>query len=210
MITCEIEDNRHFAQITNIRIVQVADAMLFGETLEFPHELLAVNLVGSRIPFIGNAVAVISVFMGLAVNLAEADFPNLFPHFPFLVVVDARMGERVADLCVNVQTTIQSAELPHLEEDFFDAQLAGIFIVGELDCVVIVSHIVKAGDFQNEIPVLADDAVASFTAGQLQTMRTAELPQLIIADFLVRKIVVQQVENLLLCHFSFPLSVPTL
>ena len=210
MITCEIEDNRHFAQIANIGIVQVADAMLFGETLEFPHELLAVNLIGSRIPFIGNPVAVIGVFMGLAVNLTRADFPNLFPHFPFLVVVDARMGERVADLCVNVQTAIQSAELPHLEEDFFDAQLAGIFIVGELDCVVIVPHIVEAGDFQNEIPVLADDAVASFSACQFQTVRTAELPQIIIAHPLVHERAVEQVENFLLRHFSFPLSVSTL
>ena len=210
MITCEIEDNRHFAQITNIRIVQVADALISGETLEFPHELLAVNLVGSCIPFIGNPVAVINVFMGLTVNLAEADFPNLFPHFPFLVVVNARMGERVADLCVNVQTAIQSAELPHLEEDFFDAQLAGIFIVGELDCVVIISHMVEARDFQNEIPVLADDAVASFTAEHLQIMRTAELPQIIIAHPLVNERAVEQVENFLLRHFSFPLSVSTL
>ena len=207
MITCEIEDNRHFAQITHIGVVQVADALISGETLEFPHELLAVNLVGSRIPFIGNPVAIIGVFMGLAVNLTRADFPNLFPHFPFLVVVDARMGERVADLCVNVQTAIQSAELPHLEEDFFDAQLAGIFIVGELDCVVIVPHIVETGDFQNEIPVLADDAVASFTAGQLQTVRTAELPQIIIAHPLVHERAVEQVENFLLRQFSFPLSV---
>ena len=190
--------------------MQVADAVLSGETLEFPHELLAVNLVGSRIPVIGNPIAVIDVFMGLAENLTRTDFPNLFPHFPFLVVVDARMGERIADLCVNVQTTIQSAELPHLEEDFFDAQLAGIFIVGELDCVVIVTHIVKAGDFQNEIPVLADDAVASFTTGQLQTVRTAELPQFIIARSLVHEIAVEQVENFLLRHFSFPLSVSTL
>lgn len=210
MITCEIEDNRHFAQIANIGIVQVADALISGETLEFPHELLAVNLIGSRIPFIGNPVAVISVFMGLAVNLAGADFPNLFPHLPLFVVVDVRMGERKADLCVNVQTTIQSAELPHLEEDFFDAQLAGVLIVGELDCVVIVPHIVKAGDFQNEIPVLADDTVASFTATQIQIVRTAELPQIIIADLLVRKIAVEQVENFLLRHFSFPLSVSTL
>ena len=210
MITCEIEDNRHFAQITNIGSVQVADAVLSGETLEFPHELLAVNLISSRIPFIRNAVAVISVFMGLAVNLAGADFIGLFPHFPFLFVVDVRMGERVADLCVNVQTTIQSAELPHLEEDFFDAQLAGIFIVGELDCVVVVPHIVKAGDFQNEIPALADDAVAGFTAGQFQTVRTAELPQIIIAHPLVNERAVEQVENFLLRHFSFPLSVSTL
>ena len=210
MITCEIEDNRHFAQIANIRIVQVADAMLFGETLKFPHELLAVNLISSRIPFIGNPVAVIGVFMGLAVNLTRADFPNLFPHFPFLVVVDARMGKRVADLCVNVQTTIQSAELPHLEEDFFDAQLAGVFIVGELDCVVIISHMVEARDFQNKIPVLAGDAVASFTAEHLQVMRTAELPQFIVANLLVRKIADEQVENFLLRHFSFPLSVSTL
>ena len=210
MITCEIEDNRHFAQIANIGSVQVADAMLFGETLEFPHELLAVNLIGSRIPFVGNPVAVISVFMGLAENLAGADFVCLFPHFSFLFVVNVRMGERVADLCVNVQTTIQSAELPHLEEDFFDAKLAGIFIVGELDCVVIVPHIVKAGDFQNEIPVLADDAVASFTAGQFQTVRTAELPQIIIAHPLIHERAVEQVENFLLRHFSFPLSVSTL
>ena len=187
MITCEIEDNRHFAQIANIGIVQVADALISGETLEFPHELLAVNLVGSCIPFIGNPVAVIGVFMGLAVNLTRADFPNLFPHFPFLVVVDARMGERVANLCINVQTTIQSAEFPHLEKDFFNAQLAGIFIVSELDCVVVVPHIVEAGDFQNEIPVLAGDAVASFTAEHLQAMRTAELPQIIIANLLVYK-----------------------
>ena len=210
MITCEIEDNRHFAQIANIGSVQVADAVLSGETLEFPHELLAVNLIGSRIPFIGNPVAVISVFMGLAENLAGADFVCLFPHFSFLFVVNVRMGERVADLRVNVQTTIQSAELPHLEEDFFDAQLAGIFIVGELDCVVIVPHIVETGDFQNEIPVLADDAVASFTAGQFQTVRTAELPQIIIAHPLVNERAVEQVENFLLRHFSFPLSVSTL
>ena len=210
MITCEIEDNRHFAQIANIGSVQVADAVLSGETLEFPHELLAVNLISSRIPFIRNAVAVISVFMGLAVNLADADFIGLFPHFSFLFVVNVRMGERVADLRVNVQTTIQSAELPHLEEDFFDAQLAGIFIVGELDCVVIISHMVEAGDFQNEIPVLADDAVASFTAEHLQIMRTAKLPQIIIAHPLVHKRAIEQVENFLLCHFSFPLSVPTL
>ena len=78
MITCEIEDNRHFAQITNIRIVQVADAVLSGETLEFPHELLAVNLIGSRIPVIGNPIAVIDVFVGLAENLAGADFLGLF------------------------------------------------------------------------------------------------------------------------------------
>ena len=210
MITCEIEDNRHFAQITNIRIVQVADAVLSGETLEFPHELLAVNLVGSRIPVIGNPIAVISVFMGLAENLAGADFVCLFPHFSFLFVVNVRMRERKADLCVNVQTAIQSAELPHLEKDFFDAQLAGIFIVGELDCVVIVPHIVKAGDFQNEIPVLADDAVASFTATQIQVVRTAELPQIIIAHPLVHERAVEQVENFLLRHFSFPLSVSTL
>ena len=210
MITCEIEDNRHFAQITHIGVVQVADALISGETLEFSHELLAVNLVGSRIPSVRNAIAVISVFMGLAKNLTRADFPNLFPQFMSLVAVDVRMRERIADLCVNVQTTIQSAELPHLEEDFFDAQLAGIFIVGELDCVVIVPHIVKAGDFQNEIPVLADDAVASFTAEHLQVMRTAELPQIIIAHLLVRKIAVEQVENFLLRHFSFPLSVSTL
>ena len=79
MITCEIEDNRHFAQIANIGSVQVADAVLSGETLEFPHELFAVNLVGSRIPVIGNPIAVIDVFMGLAENLTRADFPNLFP-----------------------------------------------------------------------------------------------------------------------------------
>lgn len=210
MITCEIEDNRHFAQIADIRIVQVADAVLSGKTLEFPHELLAVNLIGSRIPVIGNPIALIGVFMGLAVNLTGADFPNLFPHFLFLVVVDARMGERVADLRVNVQTAIQSAELPHLEEDFFDAQLAGIFIVGELDCVVIVPHIVKARDFQNEIPVLADNAVAGFTATQIQVVRTAELPQIIIANLLVNERAVEQVENFLLRHFSFPLSVSTL
>ena len=35
MITCEIEDNRHFAQIANIGSVQVADALISGETLEF-------------------------------------------------------------------------------------------------------------------------------------------------------------------------------
>ena len=210
MITCEIEDNRHFAQITNIGSVQVADAVLSGETLEFPHELFAVNLIGSRIPSVRNAVAVIGVFVGLAENLAGADFFGLFPHFLFLVVVDVRMGERVADLCVNVQTTIQSAKLPHLEEDFFNAQLAGIFIVGELDCIVVVPHIVKAGDFQNEIPVLTDDAVASFTTTQIQVVRTAELPQFIIADPLVNEIAVEQVENLLLCHFSLPLSVSTL
>lgn len=210
MITCEIEDNRHFAQIANIGSVQVADTVLSGETLEFPHELLAVNLIGSRIPFIGNPVAVISVFMGLAENLTGADFVCLFPHFSFLFVVNVRMRERIADLCVNVQTTIQSAELPHLEEDFFDAQLAGIFIVGELDCVVVIPHIVKAGDFQNEIPVLADDAVASFSACQFQTVRTAELPQIIIAHPLVNERAVEQVENFLLRHFSFPLSVSTL
>ena len=190
--------------------MQVADAVLSGETLEFPHELLAVNLIGSRIPVMRNAVAVIGVFMGLAENFAGADSFSLFPHFLFLVVVDARMGERVADLCVNVQTTIQSAELPHLEEDFFDAQLAGIFIVGELDCVVVVPHIVKAGDFQNKIPVLAGDAVASFTAEHLQAMRTAELPQIIIAHPLINERAVEQVENFLLRHFSFPLSVSTL
>ena len=78
MITCEIEDNRHFSQIANIGIVQVADAALSGETLELPHELLAVNLIGSRIPFIGNPVAVIDVFVGLAENLAGADFLGLF------------------------------------------------------------------------------------------------------------------------------------
>ena len=210
MITCEIEDNRHFAQIANIGTVQVADAVLSGETLELPHELLAVNLIGSRIPVIGNPIAIIGVLVGFAESLAGTDFFSLFPHFPFLIVVDVRMGERVADLCVNVQTAIQSAELPHLEEDFFDAQLAGIFIVGELDCVVIVTHIVETGDFQNEIPVLADDAVASFTAGQFQIMRTAELPQIIIAHPLVNERAVEQVENFLLRHFSFPLSVPTL
>ena len=210
MITCEIEDNRHFAQIANIGIVQVADAALSGETLKLPHELLAINLIGSRIPVIGNPRAIIGVFVGLVENLAGADFFSLFPHFLFLVVVDVRMGERVADLCINVQTTIQSAKLPHLEKDFFNAQLAGIFIVGELDCIVIVPHIVKAGDFQNEIPVLADDAVASFTAGQLQTARTAELPQIVIANLLIYERAVEQVENFLLCHFSFPLSVSTL
>ena len=210
MITCEIEDNRHFAQIANIGAVQVADAIISGETLELPHELLAVNLIGSRIPVIGNPVSVIGVFMGLAENFAGADFFSLFSHFLFLVVVDVRMGERVADLCVNVQTTIQSAKLPHLEEDFFNTQLAGIFIVVELDCVVIVLHIVKAGDFQNKIPVLADDTVASFTATQIQVVRTAELPQFIITDPLVNEIAVEQVENLLLCHFLFPLSVSTL
>ena len=210
MITCEIEDNRHFAQIANIGTVQVADAVLSGETLELPHELLAVNLIGSRIPVIGNPVSVIGVFMGLAENFAGADFFSLFPHFSFLVVVNVRMGERVADLRVNVQTAIQSAELPHLEEDFFDAQLAGIFIVGELDCIVIVLHIIKAGDFQNEIPVLADDAVAGLTSRQLQVVRTAELPQFIITDPLVTEVTVEQVENFLLRHFSLPLSVSTL
>ena len=210
MITCEIKDNRHFTQIANIGSVQVADALISGETLELPHELLAINLIGSRIPVIGNPIAVISVFVGLAENLAGADFFSLFLHFLFLVVVDVRMGERVADLCVNVQTTIQSAKLPHLEEDFFDAQLASIFIVGELDCVVIVLHIVKAGDFQNEIPVLANNAVASFAAEHLQIVRTAELPQFIIAGLLVNEIAVEQVENLLLRHFSLPLSVSTL
>ena len=210
MITGEIKDNRHFAQIANIGVVQVADAVLSGKTLELSHELLAINLIGSRIPVIGNPRAIIGVFVGLAENLAGADFFGLFPHFLFLVVVDVRMGERVADLCVNVQTTIQSAKLPHLEEDFFNAQFAGIFIVGELDCVVIVPHIVKAGDFQNEIPALADDAVASFTAEHLQVMRTAELPQIIIANLLVNERAVEQVENFLLRHFSFPLSVSTL
>ena len=210
MITCEIEDNRHFSQIANIGIVQVADALISGETLEWPHELLAVNLRGSRIPGIGKPITGIGVFMGLTENLAGADLFSLFADFSFLVVVDVRMRERVADLRVNVQTTIQSAELPHLEEDFFDAQLAGIFIVSELDCVVIISHMVEAGDFQNEIPVLADDAVASFTAGQLQTVRTAELPQIIIAHSLVNERAVEQVENFLLRHFSFPLSVSTL
>lgn len=210
MITCEIEDNRHFAQITNIGIVQIADALISGETLEFPHELLAVNLIGSRIPVIGNPIAIINMLVRFDENLTGADFSSLFPHFLFLVVVDARMGERVADLCVNVQTTIQSAETPHFEKDFFDAQLAGVFIVGELDCVVIVPHIVKAGDFQNEIPALADDAVASFTACQFQIVRTAELPQFVIANLLVRKIAIEQVENFLLRHFSFPLSVSTL
>ena len=210
MITCEIEDNRHFAQIANIGAVQVADTIISGETLELPHELLAVNLIGSRIPVIGNPVSIIGVFMGLAENFAGADFFSLFPHFSFLVAVYVRMGERKADLCVNVQTAIQSAELPHLEEDFFDAQLAGIFIVGELDCIVVVPHIVEAGDFQNEIPVLAGDAVASFTAEHLQAMRTAELPQIIIANLLVYERAVEQVENFLLRHFSFPLSVSTL
>ena len=210
MITCEIEDNRHFTQITNIGSVQVADAVLSGETLEFPHKLLAVNLIGSRIPVIGNPIAIKDIFMGLAVNLTRADFPNLFPQFMSLVAVDVRMRERIADLCVNIQTTIQSAELPHLEEDFFNAQLAGIFIVGELDCIVIVPHIVKAGDFQNEIPVLADDTVASFTATQIQVVRTAELPQFIITDLLVAEVTVEQVENFLLRHFSLPLSVSTL
>ena len=210
MITCEIEDNRHFAQIANIGVVQVADALISGETLEFPHELLAVNLIGSRIPVGRNPMAIIDVFVGLAENLTGADFLGLFMQFLSLAVVDARMGKRIADLCVNVQTAIQSAKLPHLEEDFFDAQLAGIFIVGELDCVVIVPHIIKAGDFQNEIPVLADDAVASFTATQIQVVSTAELPQFIITDPLVNEIAVEQVENLLLCHFSFPLSVSTL
>ena len=78
MITCEIEDNRHFAQIANIGSVQVADALISGETLELPHELLAVNLISSRIPVIGNPIAVIGVFMGLAENLAGADFLGLF------------------------------------------------------------------------------------------------------------------------------------
>ena len=210
MITCEIEDNRHFSQIANIGIVQVADAVLSGETLEFPHELLAVNLIGSRIPVIGNPRAIIGVFVGLAENLAGADFFSLFPYFLFLFVVDVRMGERVAVLCVNVQTTIQSAELPHLEENFFHVQLAGILIVGGLDCVIIVPHIVETGDFQNEIPVLADNAVASFTATQIQIVRTAELPQFIITDPLVNEIAVEQVENFLLRHFSLPLSVSTL
>ena len=185
MITCEIEDNWHFAQITHIGVVQVADALISGETLEFPHELLAVNLIGSCVPVGRNPMAIIDVFVGLAENLTGADFLGLFMQFLSLAVVDARMGERIADLCVNVQTAIQSAELPHLEEDFFNAQLAGIFIIGEFDCIVIVLHIVKAGDFQNEIPVLADDAVASLSAEQFQTMRTAELPQLIIVHFLV-------------------------
>lgn len=185
MITCEIEDNRHFAQIANIGIVQVANALISGETLEFPHELLAVNLIGSCVPVGRNPMAIIDVFLGLAENLTGADFLGLFMQFLSLAVVDARMGERIADLCVNVQTAIQSAELPYLEEDFFNAQLAGIFIVGELDCVVIVLHMVEAGDFQNEIPVLADDAVASFSACQFQTVRTAELPQFIIVHFLV-------------------------
>ena len=210
MITCEIEDNRHFAQIANIGIVQVANTVLFGETLELPHELLAINLIGSCIPVIRNTVTIINVFVGLAESLTGADFLGLFPQFLILAVVDFRMGKRVANLCVNVKTAIQSTELPHFEKNFFDAQLAGIFIVGELDCVVIVPHIVKAGDFQNKVPVLTDEAVAGFAACQFQTVRAAELPQLIIADFLVRKIAVQQVENLLLCHFSFPLSVSTL
>ena len=78
MITCEIEDNRHFAQITHIGVVQVADALISGETLELPHELLAVNLIGSRIPVIGNPIAVINVFVGLVENLAGADFLGLF------------------------------------------------------------------------------------------------------------------------------------
>ena len=174
MIACKIEDNRHFAQITNIGVVQVADALISGETLELPHELLAINLIGSRIPVRGNPVTVIGVFMGLAESLAGTDFFSLFPHSLFLLVVDAKMRKRIADLCVNVQTAIQSAKLPHLEEDFFNAQFAGIFIVGELDCVVVVPHIVKAGDFQNEIPIVADDAIAGFTACQFQTMRTAK------------------------------------
>ena len=210
MITCEVEDNRHFAQIANIGIVQVANALISGETLEFPHELLAVNLIGSRIPVIGNPITIIGVFMGLAENLTMTDLFSLFADFSFLVVVDVRMRERVADLRVNVQTAIQRAELPHLEEDFFDAQLTGIFIVGELDCIVIISHMVEARDFQNKVPVLADDTVASFTTGQFQTMRTAELPQFIIAHPLVAEIAVEQVENFLLRHFSFPLSVSTL
>ena len=210
MIAGVIEDNRHFAQITNIGVVQVADAVLSGETLELSHELLAVNLVGSRITVRGNPVAVIGVFMRLAESLAGTDFFSLFPHFLFFVAVNVKMGERIADLCVNIQTTVQSAKLPHLEEDFFNAQFAGVFIVGELDSVVIVLHIVKAGDFQNEIPILADDAVAGFTACQFQTVRTAELPQFIVANFLIAEIAVEQVENFLLCHFSFPLSVSTL
>ena len=210
MITCEIEDNRHFAQIANIGIVQVANVVLSGKTLEFPHELLAINLIGSCVPVGRNPMAIIDVFVGLAENFTGADFLGLFMQFLSLAVVDARMGERIADLCVNVQTAIQSAELPHLEEDFFNAQLAGIFIIGELDCVVIVPHIVETGDFQNEIPVLADDAVASFSACQFQTVRTTELPQFIVAHLLVRKIAVEQVENFLLRHFSFPLSVSTL
>ena len=164
MITGEIEDNRHFAQITYIAVVQPAHAVLSGETLEFPHELLAVNLIGSCVPVGRNAVSIINVFMGLAENLTGADFLGLFPQFLFLAMVDFRMGDRIANLCVNVKPTVQSAELPHLEEDFFDAQLTGIFIVGELDCVVIISHIVETGDFQNKVPVLADEAVAGFSA----------------------------------------------
>ena len=191
MITCEIEDNRHFAQITNIGVVQVADAVLSGETLELSHELLAVNLVGSRIPNIRNAITIIGVFAGLAANLTGADFFSLFLDFLFLLVVDARMGKRVADLRVNVQATIQSAKLPHFEEDFFNAKFASIFIICELDCVVIVPHIVKAGDFQNEVPALADNAVTSFATEQIQIVRMAELPQFIVANFIVAEIVIE-------------------
>ena len=191
MITGEIEDNRHFAQITNIGVVQVADAVLSGETLELSHELLTVNLIGSRIPVSGNPVAVIGAFMGLAESLAGTDFFSLFPHFLFFVAVNTKMRKRVADLCVNVQTAIQSAKLPHLEEDFFNAQFAGIFIVGELDCVVVVPHIVKAGDFQNEVPALADNAVTSFATEQIQIVRMAELPQFIVANFIVAEIVIE-------------------
>ena len=101
--------------------MQVADALISGETLEFPHELLAVNLIGSCVPVGRNAVAIIDVFMGLAENLTGADFLGLFPQFLFLAMVYFRMGDRIANLCVNVKTAIQSAELPHFEKDFFDA-----------------------------------------------------------------------------------------
>ena len=191
MITGEIEDNRHFAQITNIGAVQVADTVLSGETLELSHELLAVNLVGSCIPNIRNAITIIGMFTRLAANLTGADFFSLFLDFLFLLVVDARMGKRVADLRVNVQTAIQSAKLPHLEKDFFNAQFAGIFIICKLDCVVIVPHIVKAGDFQNEVPALADNAVTSFATEQIQIVRMAELPQFIVANFIVAEIVIE-------------------
>ena len=121
MITCEIENNRHFAQIANIGIVQVADVVLSGETLKFPHELLAVNLIGSCMPVGRNPIAIINVFVGLAESLTGADFLGLFPYFPLFALVDARMGERIANLCVNVKTAIQSAELPHFEKDFLNA-----------------------------------------------------------------------------------------
>ena len=59
--------------------------------------------------------------MGLAESLTGADFLCLLPQFLFLAVVDFRMGDRIANLCVNVKPTVQSAEFPHFEKDFLDA-----------------------------------------------------------------------------------------